>query len=145
MTFVGRMTMLAAFSAALLAAPGAAFAQSDTAVGVGAVWPRPGYGPYGPYPYGPYPYGGYGPWGPCLYGPCADNMELRRAVRRELQLQELRRELEQGSGYGPSSSGGGGFGVRRDPPPPTPESEMQPRFRGSGEVRPEYRSAGQAR
>jgi hypothetical protein len=145
MTFAGRMTMLAAFSAAFLAAPGAALAQSDAAVGVGVVWPWPGYGPYGPYPYGPYPYGGYGPWGPCLYGPCVDNVELRRAVRRELQLQELRRELEQGSGYGPSRSGGRAFGVRRDPPPPTSESEMQPRFRGSGEVRPEYRGAGQAR
>ncbi len=140
MTFVRRMAMLAACSAALLAAPGFALAQTDAWVGVGAVWPWPAYGPYGPYPYG-----GYGPWGPCLSGPCVDNVELRRAVRRELQRQELRRDLEQGSGYGPMRGGRSGFGVRSDPPPPTPESEMQPRYRGSGEVRPEYRSAGQAR
>jgi hypothetical protein len=74
-----------------------------------------------------------------------DSVELRRAVRRELQLQELRRELEADSVAGALRGRGSAFGVRRDPPPPTPESEMQPRYRGSGEVRPEYRRAGQAR
>jgi len=70
---------------------------------------------------------------------------LRRAVRREIQSQELRRELELRAGDGSARGGERVYGVRRDPPPPTPESELQPRYRGAGEVRPEFRNAGQAR
>ena len=79
-----------------------------------------------------------------MYGPCVDDVQVRRAVRRELQLQELRRELELREGGFPPGAGSA-YGVDRPAPPPTPESHLQPRYRGSGEVRPEYRDTGQQR
>ncbi len=132
--------------AALLAAPGQAVAQAVAQAGaaVGGVvgWPWPVYGPYGPYPY---PYDAYAPWGPCAPGICVDGMDVRRAVRREMQLQELRRELELRAAGGFPGGGASPYGVPRDPPPPTPESHLQPQYRGSGDVRPEFRGAGQPR
>jgi hypothetical protein len=150
------LRMLAVSWVALLAsAGGAALAQAQAAVAGGAGWSRPAYGPFPPYPYapypylpyayGPYPYGGYSPWGPCVTGACFGDMEVRRAVRREMQVQELRRELDaQASGAAAGSTGS----IHPEPrylPPPTPESHLQPAYRGTGDVRAEYRGSGQAR
>jgi hypothetical protein len=125
---------------ALVGVVSAAPARAQASIGGAVVWPWPVYGPYAPYPYW-----GYTPWGPCVSGVCADDLQLRRAVRREMQLQELRRELEMRADAGFPAPGQSIYGLSRNPPPPTPESHLQPRYRGSGEVRPEYRSAGQAR
>ncbi len=156
MRVVKQLRMLAVSCVVLLAsAGGGALAQAEAALAGGAGWSRPVYGPFPPYPYlpyayppyvyGPYPYGGYSPWGPCVAGACFGDVELRRAVRREMQVQELRRELDaQASGAAAASAGS----IHREPrylPPPTPESHVQPAYRGTGDVRPEYRGSGQAR
>ena len=125
---------------ALLVSPGTAFAQPGAAIGGGVGWMWPGYGPNGPYPYG-----GYAPWSTCWPGPCADGIWLRSAIRRDLQQQELRRELERRAGAGFPQGGDSLYGAPRYVPPPTPESQVQPAYRGSGDVRPEYRNSGHAR
>ncbi len=131
--------MFAALLVALLAA-GPSFAQPGLVIGAGALQPVPAL-----IPYPPYPYGGYIPTGPCLPGQCVDGIQLRRAIRRELQVQELRRELDLRAAQGVTSGGGSPYLVPRYMPPPTPESHLQPSHKGTGEIRPEYRNAGQAR
>ena len=126
---------VAVLSVALLCAPAAAPAQTE--VGGAAVWYWPAYGPYLPYPYGI-----YAPWGPCAPGLCIDDAQVRGALRRELQRQELRRELELRDAAAAAAASAGIRDASRPPPPPTPESHLQPQYRGSGEVRPEYRDAG---
>lgn len=151
--------VFATMCVALLGASNTALARTEVVIGAGTVWPGPVVGPYPPYPYVgypygaypypygayPYPYGAYAPWGPCLPGTCVDDIQLRRAVRRELERQELRRELEQREGGGYPRGTGGPYVAPRPAPPPTPESHLQPRYRGSGDVRPEYLDAGQQR
>jgi len=149
---------LAILCAAIAGSAGAAFAQPGAAIGgaAGRASSVQVHGPYAPYWYGapapywygayaPYGYGAYAPWGPCAAGLCGDGTWLRSAIRRELQQQELRRELELRAGGGVPPGGGSPYGAQRPPPPPTPESQLQPAYRGSGEVRPEYRDAGRPR
>lgn len=138
------LLLLLALCATLLGTPDAASAQPRVVVGVGAVWPGPVYPP----PYGPYyyPYGGiYAPWGPCASGFCGYGVDVRSAIRREFQQQELRRELEQRANEVSSGGAASPYAAPRYVPAPTPESQLQPRYRGSGEVRPEYRDSGKAR
>jgi len=142
------LRLLATLCVALGGWPDAAPARTEVEVGAAVQWAWPGPGlhpgfPYGPYP--AYPYGRYGPWGPCVPGSCLDDIYVRRAVRRELQQQELRRELELRERGGYPGSEAGSYGVPRPAPPPTPDSHLQPRYRGSGEVLPEFRGSGQAR
>ena len=146
--------VFATLCVALLGASSPALARSEVVIGAGTVWPGPVVGPYPLYPYGgypypygayPYPYGAYAPWGPCLPGSCVDDVQLRRAVRRELERQDLRRELELREGGGFPRGAGSPYGAPRPTPPPTPESQLQPRYRGSGDVRPEFQDAGQLR
>jgi len=135
----------------LLCAAGASPLHAQAPAGAAEYRPAPPYagypGWYPPAAYTPwYPYNGYAPWWPCAVGPCANDLQVRRAVRRELQQQELRREIEarqaaQSAGAPPDGPGW----IYRPPPPPTPESHLQPGYRGTGEIRPEYRDTGRAR
>lgn len=132
-------------SVVLVAAPGYVAAQGGVVVGGAAVWPGPAYGPVVPYGYGIYaPWPLYAPWGPCGVGFCGDSIALRRYIARELRRQELADAPEAPSGGGFARPGESPFGPPRYLPPPTPDSEVQPRYQGSGEVLPQYRDAGQA-
>lgn len=135
----------AVFAAGVLAAPGAAPSQDQVAAGatIGRGWP--GYGPSVPYRYGPYWHGSLGPWGPCGTSACVDNRYLRRAIQRELAQFEYLRELEERAQHGFQSFGAPLYGARDDWPPPTPEAQVQPAYRGSGEIRPEFSRTGQPR
>lgn len=125
MRFGMTIEMCATLCVVLLGAPSAALAQTDVVIGGGTVWQWPGYGPYASDPYG-----GFAPWVP----------QIRRDIRREMRSQDLRRELELRDGGGSPLGTGGLYGAPRYSPPPTPESQVQPRYRGSGDVRPEYQT-----
>lgn len=137
--------ILAAMFAGVLAATGVIPSQAQLAAGATMGWGWPGYGPYVPFRYGPYWYGWTGPWGPCSAGACVDNPYLRRAIQRELAQLEHLRELEQRAQRGLQAYGTPLYGTRGDWPPPTPEAQMQPAYRGSGEIRPEFSGTGQRR
>jgi hypothetical protein len=132
----------ASLIAGALAATAAADSRAQAAVGVGIGWGwgGPVYGPHAPFGYG-----WVGPFGPCGVVGCFDDPYLRRAIRRELEQQELRRELDERARAGFPGAGAPAYGPRRDPAPPTPESQLQPAYRGTGEIRPEFRGAGQPR
>jgi len=142
---VKQSRVIAAVFAVALAAAGAAASQAQAGASIAVGWGWPGYGPYPPYRYGPYGYGWIGPWGPCGVGACVDDPYLRRAIRRELERLEYRRELEERAQPGIPAAGTLPYGMRPDWPPPTPEAQVQPAYRGSGEIRPEFHGAGQPR
>ena len=137
--------VVAAVFAGVLAAVGAAESQAQVAAGATVGWGWPGYGPYGPYRYGLYGYGRIGPWGSCGFGACVDSPYVRRAIRRELEQLEYLRELEERAQWGFPPAGTPLYGLRRDWVPPTPEAQVQPAYRDSGEIRPEFSRAGQPR
>ena len=98
-----------------------------------------------------YSLGGFYPRSPCAPGVCPDTVALSRAMRRELQRQELRRELQRQELRRELDSRAEAAARWTEPspylaprylPPPTPESHLQPRYRGTGEIRPEYRTVG---
>lgn len=135
---------LACFASAILgAAPG--FAAAQGGVAVGGVWARPGYGPGVPYVSGVYaPWPLYAPWwGPCGPRFCGDSVALRRYIAQEIRRQELAAGADSAGAGGFARPGESPFGPPRYLPPPTPQSEIQPRFQGSGEVLPQFREAGQ--
>ena len=132
---MGRILVLVAFAVG----PGAALAQAGLVVGGAVV--RPAF-PYGPVPF--YAFGAYAPWGPCPAGRCADPASVRRYIAREIRFQELRSAAEAPAGSGFARPGESPFSAPRYLPPPTPESEIQPRYGGSGDLLPEFRDAGQA-
>jgi hypothetical protein len=142
---VRQSRIVAAVFAVVLAAAGAAQSRTQVAAGVTVDWGWPGYGPRAPHRYGPYGYGWIGPWGPCGAGACVDDPYLRRAIRRELEQYEHLLELEERARRGFPSDGSPPYGTRRDWLPPTPEAQVQPEYRGSGEIRPEFNRAGQPR
>ena len=76
---------------------------------------------------------------------CVDNPYLRRAIQRELAQLEHLRDLDDRAQRGVQPYGTLLYGARRDWPPPTPEADVQPAYRGSGEIRPEFSMAGQPR
>jgi hypothetical protein len=135
----------AAMFAGVLAATGAVPSQAQVVGGATIGWGWPGDGPYLAYRYGLYRYGWFGPWGPCSAGACVDNPYLRRAIQRELAQLEYRSELEERAQRGFQSYGRPLYGARGDWPPPTPEAQVQPAYRGSGEIRPEFSGTGQPR
>jgi hypothetical protein len=137
--------MHAARFAAMLVAASAAPAQAEVIAGTTIGWSWPGYGIFVPIRYGPYGFGWVGPWLPCNAGPCIDNPYLRRAIQRELALFEYRNELEERSQRVLQSYGRPPYGARGDLPPPTPEAQVQPAYRGSGEIRLEFSGTGQPR
>lgn len=88
------------------------------------------YGPGGPY-------WGYGPYfGGCAVYPCPDGRDLRRDLRRELRQEDLRQQ---------STTPAPSFALPRGNVPPTRPEEIRPEFQGSGQIREEYRSSGDAR
>lgn len=139
-----QLRFVAAVFAAVLTAAGAAPSQAQVAAGAIIEWGWPGYGPFVPYRYGPYWYGRSGPWGVCGPGACVDNPYLRRAIQRELAQLEYRRELEERAQRGFQSHRIPLYGARGDLPPPTPEAQVQPAYRGSGEIRPEFSGTGRS-
>jgi hypothetical protein len=141
---VRQSRVVAALFVGTLAAGAAAASQAEVAAGAGVSWGGGWYGPYAPYHYGGYRYGGLYPWSPCGTSACVDDPYLRRAIRRELELHEHLRELEERAkrGFAPADPL---YGSRRDWPPPTPQAQVQPAYRGSGEVRPEFSRAGEPR
>jgi len=129
-------------AAVVLAATGAAPLRAQVVVGTSFVWGWPAYGPNLPYRYGPQWLG----WsGQCGAGLCVDSPYLRRAIQREIAQFEHLRDLQERtqpslhSFGGPLYLAGGGW------PPPTPEAHVQPAYRGSGELRPEFSATGQPR
>jgi hypothetical protein len=78
-------------------------------------------------------------------GACADNPYLRRAIRRELAQLEYLRELEDRAQRSFQTHGTLLYGARGDWPPPTPEAEVMPAYRDSGEIRPEFSRSGEPR
>jgi hypothetical protein len=142
---VKQSRIVAAVFAGLLAAAGAAPSRAEVAAGATIGWGWPGYGLDVPHRYGPYWHGWVGPWGPCGASACVDNPYLRRAIQRELAQLEYLRELEERPRRGLQSYGTPPYGARGGWPPPTPEAQVQPAYRGSGEIRPEFSGTGQPR
>jgi hypothetical protein len=137
--------ILAAVLAGTLAAAGVFPSQARSATVATIGWGWSGHGPYLPYRYGPSWYGWTGPWGSCSAGACIDSPYLRRAIQRELGLHEHLREIEERAQRGLEPYGTPRYGARGDWPPPTPEAHVQPAYRGSGEIRPEFSGTGQPR
>ncbi|MCU0693581.1 MAG: hypothetical protein MUF54_19500 [Polyangiaceae bacterium] len=139
---MNRLRIVAALLAGVLevAAAGPP-AQAAAGVAVSRGWP--GYGPYLPPRHGVHGHGWLGTWGACGAGACIDDPYLRRAIRRELDQYEFRRELEERAQRGLAQDGMPPYGARRDLPPPTPEGQVQPAYRHSGEIRPEFAGTGQ--
>ncbi len=137
--------IVAAVFAVVLAAAGVAPSQAEVAAGatVGGGWP--GHGSFAPNRYRAYWFGWTGPWGPCGAGACVDDPYLRRAIRRELAHLEHLRDLEERAQGGLPPYAVPPYGVRGDWPPPTPEAQVQPAYRGSGEIRPEFSGVGEPR
>jgi hypothetical protein len=120
--------------AGVLATAGSAAAQEQAAAG--AV-----YVPHAPGRFAVFGSGWFGGWGPCDFGACADSPYLRRAIQRELAQLEHLRDLDERAQRALQSHSLPPYGARGERPPPTPEEQVQPAFRGSGEIRPEFSRA----
>lgn len=135
--------IVAAVFAGALAVVVAATSHAQVSAGAVVDW-GPWYGPFAPNRYGLSGYGWIVPWGPCGAGGCIDDPYLRRAIRRELEQLEYHRELEERARRGLAPDGSP-YGARRDGLAPTPEAQVQPAYRGSGEIRPEFSRVGEPR
>jgi hypothetical protein len=142
---VKQSRIVAAVFAGVLAAAGAAPSQAQVSAGATIGWGWPVDGLYVPNRYGSYWYGWTGPWGPCGASACVDNPYLRRAIQRELAQLEYLREIEERAQRGFQAYEIPLYRARGDWPPPTPEAQVQPAYRGSGEIRPEFSGTGQPR
>jgi hypothetical protein len=131
--------LIGALTAALASA-----SQAQVAAGAAVGWGETWYAPLAPYRYGGFGYGWSGAWASCGAAACVDDPYLRRAIRREIDQQEHLRELEERArrGFAPTAPL---YDARRDWPPPTPEAQVQPAYRGSGEVLPQFSGSGQPR
>jgi hypothetical protein len=132
-------------AAAGVAASGGTAGLVATAGGrvvIGGAYYWPGY--YGYYPWGYVPYGFYGP---CYPAGACDGLILNEITRleRRQRIEALRRPPpEDGSrDLGLWGAEGSPWGYVRRVPPPTDEGQIQPGYRGSGLVRPEYLGIGQ--
>ena len=134
--------IVVAIVAVVLAAAGAAPSRAQVVAGATVGWDWSGYGAYVQYRYG---LTWYGWMGPCGAGVCVDNPYLRRAIQRELAQLEFLRELEERTQRGVHSYGRSLYLARGYWPPPTPEAHVQPAYRDSGEIRPEFSATGQPR
>lgn len=85
----------------------------------------------------------YYPWFSCT-APyrCHDPVQLRLELERYRRMQELREQATQPEprAYGP---GDGPWGPQRYIPPATPEANIQPAYRGTSLLRPEYEQSAQ--
>jgi hypothetical protein len=88
--------------------------------------------------------GMYYPWFSCVppYR-CGDPVQMRLELERYHRMQELRGRATQPEPriYGPV--GDGPWGLQRYIPPATPEANIQPAYRGTSQLRPEYEQSGQ--
>jgi hypothetical protein len=126
--------IVSAVLAGVLATTGTAAAQDPAAAGAS-------YGPHAPGRFAVFGMGWFGGWGPCDFGGCADSPYLRRAIQRELAQLEHLRDLEERAQRALQSHSLPPYGARGDRPPPTPDEQVQPAYRGSGEIRPEFSRA----
>jgi hypothetical protein len=111
-------------------ATAAATAAAQTVNGVVA-WGWPVAGPFWP---------GFGaPVGACAIGGCTDGPALRRAIQREITRMQFLSELDA------RSNATFGHIHRTEAPPPTPDAHIQPAYRGSGEILPQFRQVGEPR
>jgi hypothetical protein len=130
---------LAALVAAALVASAAAQGdetRAELSAGAWAVWGPAGrwstYAYPGPLLHSPFPYWDcVAPW--CLG---ADPYLVWRLLERQRRFDALRR----GPAPAPAAPAWPAM-----PPPPTPESHIQPEYRHSGVVRPEFSDVGQPR
>ena len=111
-----------------------------TVVGGAYYWP----GHFGYYPWDYVPYGYYGP---CYPPGACDGLILNEITRleRRQRIDALRRQsAEDGSrGFALWGAEGSPWGYVRRVPPPTDEKQIQPDYRGSGLIRPEYLGIGE--
>lgn len=86
--------------------------------------------------------GMYDPWISCTppYG-CRDPVQLRLELERSLRMQELRERATQSEPRYPGPADGP-WGLQHYIPPATPESNIQPAYRGASKLRPEYEHSG---
>jgi hypothetical protein len=134
--------IITAIAAVLLAATGAASVRAQIVVGTGFVWGWHTYWPNLPYRYGPQWFG----WiGQCGAGLCVDSPYLRRAIQREIVQFEHLRDLEQRTQPSLHTFARPLYLAAAGWPPPTPEAHVQPAYRRSGEIRPEFSATGQLR
>jgi hypothetical protein len=134
--------IITAIAAVLLAATGAAPVRAQIVVGTGFVWGWHTYWPNLPYRYGPQWFG----WiGQCSAGLCVDSPYLRRAIQREIVQFEHLRDLEQRTQPSLHTFARPLYLAAAGWPPPTPEAHVQPAYRRSGEIRPEFSATGQLR
>jgi hypothetical protein len=126
--------IVSAVLAGVLATAGAAAAQDQATAGAT-------YGPLAPGRFAVFGSGWFGGWGPCDLGGCGDSPYLRRAIQRELAQLEHLRDLEERAHRALLSHSLPPYGARGGGPPPTPEEQVQPAYRGSGEIRPEFSRA----
>jgi hypothetical protein len=85
---------------------------------------------------------------PCLAGGICARAPAHEGWReRRERFEALRREpaAPAAPGFDLWDNAGSPWGYVRRLPPPTPESEIQPRYRGASQVRPEFSGAGSAR
>lgn len=80
--------------------------------------------------------GMYDPLFSCTYW-CGDPFQLRLELERQRRMEELRERATQPEPriYGPVY---GTWGLQRYIPPATSEANIQPAYRGAGQLRPEY-------
>lgn len=112
--------------------PGIASAEGGGGPATGTPVPVPVY---------VYPTWGFGMYRDCaFYGTCLDAYRAARSYeeRRE-QVRRQRQEIATPTPAPDLWSGDGPWGYTRRMPPPTPESEIQPQYRESGQVLPQYR------
>lgn len=113
-------------------------------IGMGA-WVGPGvWVPGAPYTWwwgDPY-------WAGPIYWPYYDPMLLRVELERMERLRWLREAAgERSPPQAPGNlwdGGAGPWGYVKRIPPPTPESEIQPAYRGASQIRPEYQRSGES-
>lgn len=134
--------IVATVFAGMAAVATAAASPPEVAAGATVFWGWPGPGPWVPHRPELHWNASLGLWGPCGARACVDNPYLRRAIQRELAQFEHRREIEARSQRGFTTQATSLYGPRSDWPPPTPEAQVQPAFRGSGEIRPEFSGSG---
>jgi hypothetical protein len=92
-----------------------------------------------------YPVPGYGFYGNCAFsGGCIDAYRTARTYQE--RREQVRRDREEIATPKPPpdlwDGTSGPWGYTRRIPPPTPESEIQPQYRGSGQVLPQYKESG---
>lgn len=83
----------------------------------------------------------YGPWG-CLSASCLEDARVRRAIQREVARLQWLAERDEHAQAALLSGSRSPHPDRSHMLPVTPEAHVQPAYRGTGEIRPEFRDSG---